>query len=924
MIELQKYLIEISTATNESQIDHLILDAIKETSFVAFLFSVEREFFNYIGSVDPTSISEDRLLEGLRIPVGQALTPFATRRYAILDNLELESEYSDLLAFFINRGCRSAAIIPLNVNEKATRLLIVGSRDEDAIGQTDILPIQEILVASEKILGKKALESSSEKQTKALELFRGLTELISKDNTPARLLPFLHSQLQQIFGREKDFSVALHDREADQIQYVYVYENGKMQNPRPIAFGEGLFSYIIKNKRSVSWLRQASNALQRLGVREQGAPAQSFIGCPLMVNGEAIGVMSISDTTDEDAFQDFDISLMSSLSTIIASVLAAIQANKQKIEQIERSATNDIILDNIFDFSPMNLSVKDTQGKYLNLNKQLVQQLGIPDNKTAIGQSDIKIMNESEGLQNYKDDLEVISSGFPKLDTKISRTLADGSEIILSQNKVPLKNKDGNTIGLLEISWDDTELRKTQNLAQTREAHLNLAAEIIHSSTESIALDAQLKELMNGIQSNMKIQFAGLYLLDTLKENAVFKDGSGETGEKHRAESYQIRVRGKSILNQALSDGNYRIIPDTARDQNHIQDELLPNTRSELIIPLRSGGDVLGFIDYRSEQPNFFTAADLQALQLITDQIALIISNASQGQRTKDYLARQRSMYLITSIATTAPTIDAAYMNVVEGLADTLPNTQISIFVPDDEGSMILKASQGQDKPAVGEVKIPKGEGIIGQVASEQRTIVIDDVSTIENYVPLNPKTQSELAIPIMFRDTFFGAINIESPSTRAFNENDIEILSTLANSLGSIISSVQLVGQIRDQVDRQQQLYTITDKIRRSVDIETILKTSVEELGKALKAKNTQIQITGAQGAEEAVASSVKPESRPAAALPESNPPVQNSVSDDPGFVTPAIDGQEIGAAERGFSQPLEENDPRSDTVPNVQGDEE
>jgi hypothetical protein len=85
----------------------------------------------------------------------------------------------------------------------------------------------------------------------------------------------------------------------------------------------------------------------------------------------------------------------------------------------------------------------------------------------------------------------------------------------------------------------------------------------------------------------------------------------------------------------------------------------------------------------------------------------------------------------------------------------------------------------------------------------------------------------------------------LESRQVNTFDQNDFEILATLGSNLGSIISNISLVSQIRRQVDRQQKLFAITDRIRRSVDMDSILKTSAEEICRVLQAKRATIEIS-------------------------------------------------------------------------------
>jgi GAF domain-containing protein len=81
--------------------------------------------------------------------------------------------------------------------------------------------------------------------------------------------------------------------------------------------------------------------------------------------------------------------------------------------------------------------------------------------------------------------------------------------------------------------------------------------------------------------------------------------------------------------------------------------------------------------------------------------------------------------------------------------------------------------------------------------------------------------------------------LNVESEHLHAYNEHDQDILGTLAGSLAGIIINARLA-------ERQQSLFEITNKIRQSVDVETILETTATELAKALQARRARVEVGG------------------------------------------------------------------------------
>ena len=88
------------------------------------------------------------------------------------------------------------------------------------------------------------------------------------------------------------------------------------------------------------------------------------------------------------------------------------------------------------------------------------------------------------------------------------------------------------------------------------------------------------------------------------------------------------------------------------------------------------------------------------------------------------------------------------------------------------------------------------------------------------------------------------GVLNVESEQTSAYAENDEELLGTLGGSLAAIIANARLLEQIRAQAERERILFEISDKIRRTTDMETILATTASEITRAVGANRAKIKV--------------------------------------------------------------------------------
>jgi GAF domain-containing protein len=120
----------------------------------------------------------------------------------------------------------------------------------------------------------------------------------------------------------------------------------------------------------------------------------------------------------------------------------------------------------------------------------------------------------------------------------------------------------------------------------------------------------------------------------------------------------------------------------------------------------------------------------------------------------------------------------------------------------------------------------------------------VNSVLQDTRYIEGSPNTRSEMAIPLLYRSELLGVLNVESEQTSAYAENDEELLGTLGGSLAAIIANARLLEQIRAQAERERVLFEISDKIRRTTDMETILATTASEITRAVGANRAKIKV--------------------------------------------------------------------------------
>ncbi len=164
--------------------------------------------------------------------------------------------------------------------------------------------------------------------------------------------------------------------------------------------------------------------------------------------------------------------------------------------------------------------------------------------------------------------------------------------------------------------------------AQRQARLLETGARVGRSVTSILDLDMLLKSTVDTICGEFGFYYAGIFLIDDAGEWAVLRAGLGEPGERMMAAGHKLRVGGNSMVGAAAWLCKARIALDVGQEAIRFDNPMLPLTRSEVALPLFIGGEVVGVLDAQSTQEAAFSEEDINALQMMADQLAVAIRNA--------------------------------------------------------------------------------------------------------------------------------------------------------------------------------------------------------------------------------------------------------------------------------------------------------
>ncbi len=362
------------------------------------------------------------------------------------------------------------------------------------------------------------------------------------------------------------------------------------------------------------------------------------------------------------------------------------------------------------------------------------------------------------------------------------------------------------TIKGMEKQIQEREARM-ENSVKQNERRTRLFEAIAQVSRE-IALVQDLNSLLPRITEVISQQFGyyhvGVFLLDTSREFAVLSAANSNGGKRMLLREHKLRVGQVGIVGYTTGTGSPRIALDTGADAVFFDNPDLPTTRSEMALPLRILGQVIGALDVQSEIDGAFTQEDIEVLSTLADQVSVAIQNS-------------RSFVEAQSLLTEA-------QNAVTG------------YVKD--AWKVMQTSEKRFGYKISGADIVRLEEPL-QYRSVQDAIKTDNVVILKN-----DNNNTSLAIPIRMRGKSIGVLSIKVPSDQVWQEDQTEIAEVIAGRLSLALEAAILLQTSQRRANIERITSDITSKISSSTRFDSIVKTAAQELSKTLGNTEVLIQI--------------------------------------------------------------------------------
>ena len=347
-----------------------------------------------------------------------------------------------------------------------------------------------------------------------------------------------------------------------------------------------------------------------------------------------------------------------------------------------------------------------------------------------------------------------------------------------------------------ELAERSTELESAIAQIQRRSGQFEALAEVAQTITLIRDINELLPQIAKVVSEKYGFYHVGVFLTDNENEYSILTAANSEGGKKMLERNHRLKVGEQGIVGSVTATGIPRIALDVGADAVFFNNPDLPETHSEMALPLHSGDKVIGALDVQSKESGAFTDEDVQTLSLLADQVSLAIENARLFEDSNKTLSDLQSLMRQST----------------REAWGRLPEQQ-NLF-----GYRYNAAGASPLKEPIKLTEQDKGKETAKRTGA------------------------GSFVVPIELRGEVIGNLVVQSPTGDAWNEDQQDLIRAVAERVALSAENARLFDETSQRAERERLVSEIPGKIRSNTTPEAMIETAVSELKNALGTNRVKI----------------------------------------------------------------------------------
>jgi len=343
-----------------------------------------------------------------------------------------------------------------------------------------------------------------------------------------------------------------------------------------------------------------------------------------------------------------------------------------------------------------------------------------------------------------------------------------------------------------ELSKRTEELELANSRNQLRAKQFEAIAQVASAIASIRTLEELLPKITKLISEQFNFYHVGIFLNDASNQYATLCAANSAGGQRMLARKHQLKIGEQGIVGIVADSGKPRIALDVGEDAVFFNNPDLPETRSEMALPLMIGTKLVGVLDVQSTESGVFGQDDLQVLSILSDQVSLAIENARLFDESSKSLGEAEALY-----------------------------------------RQYLRQAWG---------RMPKEQRLEGFQYSALGAVPIERFDESKTERLIDQSKRPEIAVPIMLRGESIGILAVQVPEAGQVNEDQMDLIKAVAERVAISAENARLFEETTRRAERERLVTDITAKIRGTNDPDIMIQTALNELKTALGATKVQL----------------------------------------------------------------------------------
>lgn len=421
--------------------------------------------------------------------------------------------------------------------------------------------------------------------------------------------------------------------------------------------------------------------------------------------------------------------------------------------------------------------------------------------------------------------------------------------------------------------------RNLENLTATleqrvaeRTRNLELAVEVGRAVSQVRDLDEMLREACELILQDFNLYYVQVYFMDSVNNELVLQAGTGSAARQLLKERHRLSLDVNSINGRAALQKRPVIVSNTEKDAAFKPNPLLPDTRSEMAIPLLAGESVVGILDMQSNKTDALRQELLPAFEALVGQLSIAVQNANlfteiqkaraeveaQALQTRSALTQSEKLFQMSSLLTQA----ADYQEMVKSIAETIGIPVINRITLDLFNYDLTNTLESADVAANwwnGTGSQPNAIGThytietlrLMTIFTSPSPIFFTDTFSDERVDKASLKILKDLniragaVVPLYAGTRQVGILIAQAGEPYEFKPEEIRLFTALAPQITTVVENRRQFERAQQRAQRESTLNTISQKIQNATTVEAVLQIAVREIGHVLGTEMTVAQLS-------------------------------------------------------------------------------